>query len=90
VYLLALLNSFELPATQSLPFPNTHARTHAHAHAHTHTHTHTHKEKLLSRDMYQAKYVVILCCSVVGSLMLRKKEVKREREKERETQVLSA
>jgi len=28
--------------------------------------------------------MVILCCSVVGSLMLRKKEVKRERERKSE------
>lgn len=45
----------------------------------------TQKEKLLSRDICQVKWVVILCCSVVGNLMLRKKEVEREREKEGET-----
>lgn len=51
-----------------------------------HPNTQTHKrKKLLSRDIYQVKWGVILCCSVVGSLMLRKKEVEREREKEGET-----
>jgi len=33
--------------------------------------------------------MVILCCSVVGSLMLRKKEVKRERERARDTGLVS-